>query len=106
MAGKTYYEDGNYNRLAYNTHFPWEDHDEQRGTAMQYAYCSLDPRDTRGDDVNFYLTGQKLLNNAERRLFSTSQCMFYNGVRGDVVYRQACGSLLFLRFFLCFVERF
>ncbi len=57
VPGKTYYEDRNYSKLAFNTHFPWEDHDPEGGTAMEYSYRSLDPRDTRGEDVNFYLTG-------------------------------------------------
>ena len=31
-------EDHNYNRLCYNTHFPWEDHNPEGGTAMVYAF--------------------------------------------------------------------
>jgi len=43
--GKVYYDDPNYSKLAYNTHFPWEDHNPAGGTAMEYSFRSLDPRD-------------------------------------------------------------
>jgi hypothetical protein len=90
IPGKVYYDDPNYSKLAYNTRFPWEDHDPQGGTSMEYSFRSLDPRDVRGEDVNFYLTGATLGNNPERSmLFSTSQSMAFNGVRDGVVYRQA-----------------
>jgi hypothetical protein len=89
VPGKTYYADQNYSKLAFNTHFPWEDHDPRGGTAMEYSFRSLDPRDLRGDDINFYLTGHALRNDSERNAFTTSQSMLYNGVRGDVLYRQA-----------------
>ncbi len=90
VAGKTYYEDPNYSKLAYNTHFPWEDRDPDGGTAMEYAFHSLDPRDERGDDSNFYLTGVALQDDASRAArFTTSRSMFYAGVRDGVVYRQA-----------------
>ena len=90
VPGKTYYEDRNYSKLAFNTHFPWEDHDPAGGTAMEYSYRSLDPRDARGEDVNFYLTGVAVREEAERRAtFTTSQSMVYNGVRDGVLYRQA-----------------
>jgi hypothetical protein len=90
IPGKVYYDDPNYSKLVYNTHFPWEDHDPQGGTSMEYAFRSLDPRDVRGEDVNFYLTGATLGNTSERsRLFSTSQSMVFNGVREGIIYRQA-----------------
>ena len=90
IPGKTYYDDHNYSKLVFNTHFPWEDHDPRGGTAMEYSFRSLDPRDVRGDDVNFYLTGQALRNAAEHNAaYTTSQSMLYNGVRDDVIYRQA-----------------
>jgi hypothetical protein len=90
LPGKVYYEDPNYSKLAYNTHFPWEDHDAGGGTAMEYAFRSLDPRDVRGDDVNFYLTGRRLENDATRNAaYSTAQSVLYNGVRNGVLYRQA-----------------
>jgi hypothetical protein len=90
IPGKVYYDDPNYSKLAYNTHFPWEDHDPQGGTAMEYSFRSLDPRDMRGDDVNFYLTGKTLQNDVGRnRLFTISQSMFFSGVRNGVLYRQA-----------------
>jgi len=90
IPGKVYYDDPNYSKLVYNTHFPWEDHDPQGGTSMEYSFRSLDPRDVRGEDVNFYLTGATLGNTPERsRLFSTSQNMVFNGVREGVIYRQA-----------------
>jgi hypothetical protein len=90
IPGKVYYQDPNYSKLSYNTHFPWEDHDPEGGTAMEYAFHSLDPRDQRGDDVNFYLTGHALKNDADHSaVFSTSEAMLYNGVRKGVIYRQA-----------------
>jgi hypothetical protein len=90
IPGKVYYDDPNYSKLVYNTHFPWEDHDPQGGTAMEYSYRSHDPRDTRGDDVNFYLTGKTVSNDSEKNsYFSISQSMMFNGVRKDVLYRQA-----------------
>ena len=90
LPGKVFYDDPNYSKLVYNTHFPWEDHDRQGGTSMEYSFRSLDPRDVRGEDVNFYLTGATLSNTAEQsRYFSTSQSMVFNGVREGVIYRQA-----------------
>lgn len=90
IPGKVYYDDPNYSKLVYNTHFPWEDHDPQGGTAMEYSFRSLDPRDTRGEDVNFYLTGKTVQNDADKnKQFTISQSMFFNGVRRDVLYRQA-----------------
>jgi hypothetical protein len=89
ISGKVYYDDQNYSKLAYNTHFPWEDHDPHGGTAMEYSFCSLDPRDVRGDDINFYLTGLKIENDPEKnKTFTTSQSVLFNGVLNDVVYRQ------------------
>jgi hypothetical protein len=90
IPGKVYYDDPNYSKLAYNTHFPWEDHNPQGGTSMEYSYRSLDPRDVRGDDINFYLTGLTVNNNPDKNVaYSTSQSMVYNGVRDGVIYRQA-----------------
>jgi hypothetical protein len=90
IPGKVYYDDPNYSKLAYNTHFPWEDHDPSGGTAMEYSYRSLDPRDLRGDDVNFYLTGLTVDNDTlENQKFTISQSMVFNGVIDDVLYRQA-----------------
>lgn len=89
IPGKVYYDDPNYSKLSYNTHFPWEDHNPNGGTAMEYSFRSQDPRDVRGDDVNFYLTGHKVDNDSKRNtLYTISQSMFYNGVRNDVLYRQ------------------
>ncbi len=90
VPGKTYYDDPNYSKLAYNTHFPWEDHNPEGGTAMEYAFRSLDPRDLRGDDINFYLTGKTIKNEAAAKAdYTTSKSMVYNGIRGGVLYRQA-----------------
>jgi hypothetical protein len=90
VAGKVYYDDHNYSKIAYSTHFPWEDHNPRGGTSMEYSFRSLDPRDVRGDDINFYLTGLILPNDSERNTdFTTSQSMLYNGVRDGVLYRQA-----------------
>jgi hypothetical protein len=90
IPGKVYYDDPNYSKLAYNTHFPWEDHNPAGGTAMEYSFRSWDPRDVRGDDINFYLTGLKVDNSAEKnQAFSISQSMVFNGVKNGVIYRQA-----------------
>lgn len=90
VPGKVYYDDPNYSKLVYNTHFPWEDHNPNGGTSMEYCYRSLDPRDVRGDDVNFYLTGKKIENSSDKnRSFSISQSMSFNGVENGVIYRQA-----------------
>ncbi|MFN2151833.1 MAG: DUF2264 domain-containing protein, partial [Anaerolineales bacterium] len=90
IPGKVYYDDHNYSKLTFNTHFPWEDHNPQGGTSMEYSFRSLDPRDLRGDDINFYLTGQALQNDSDKNAeFTTSQSMLYNGVHNEVIYRQA-----------------
>jgi len=90
IPGKVYYNDPNYSKLTYNTHFPWEDHNPQGGTSMEYSFRSLDPRDVRGDDINFYLTGVTIGNSPEiNEIFSTSQNMVYNGMKDGVIYRQA-----------------
>ncbi len=90
ISGKVYYDDHNYSKLAFNTHFPWEDHDPQGGTAMEYSFRSLDPRDVRGDDINFYLTGHALHNDSDRNsAYTTSQSMLFNGVHNGILYRQA-----------------
>lgn len=90
LPGKVYYDDHNYSKLAYNTHFPWEDHNPGGGTAMEYSFRSLDPRDLRGEDINFYLTGVAIKGDPDKKSwFTTSQSMNYNGVREDVFYRQA-----------------
>jgi hypothetical protein len=90
VPGKVYYDDPNYSKLTYNTHFPWEDHNPQGGTSMEYSFRSLDPRDVRGDDINFYLTGATINNSADKnQVFSTSQSMVYNGIKDGVIYKQA-----------------
>ncbi len=90
IPGKVYYNDPNYSKLVYNTHFPWEDQNTAGGTSMEYAFRSLDPRDVRGDDINFYLTGATLQNSStQNQLFSHSQNMLFNGVENGVIYRQA-----------------
>jgi hypothetical protein len=90
IPGKVYYDDPNYSKLIYNTHFPWEDHNPAGGTSMEYSFRSLDPRDVRGDDINFYLTGIAVNNSSEKNMaFTTSQNMMFNGVKNEVIYRQA-----------------
>jgi hypothetical protein len=90
IPGKVYYDDPNYSKLTYNTHFPWEDHNPAGGTSMEYSFRSLDPRDVRGDDVNFYLTGIAVGNSSEKNsAYTTSQNMMFNGVKNGVIYRQA-----------------
>jgi hypothetical protein len=90
FPGKVYYDDPNYSKLTYNTHFPWEDQDPLGGTSMEYSFRSLDPRDVRGDDINFYLTGVTVNNSSDKnKTYTTSQSMVYNGVKDGVIYRQA-----------------
>jgi len=90
IPGKVYYDDHNYSKLAFNTHFPWEDHNPGGGTSMEYSFRSLDPRDVRGDDINFYLTGLAIQNDSDKNAkFTTSQGMLYNGIHNEVLYRQA-----------------
>ena len=89
VPGKVFDDDHNYSKLSFNTHFPWEDHTPNGGTAMEYCFRSLDPRDTRGTDVNFYLTGLAVKNDPEKNAgYVTSQSILFNGVRKDVLYRQ------------------
>jgi hypothetical protein len=90
IPGKTYYDDPNYSKLVYNTHFPWEDRNPDGGSSMEYAYRSLDPRDVRGEDVNFYLTGIAVANDGSGSSgFTYAQSLLFNGVRENVIYRQA-----------------
>ena len=73
----------------FNTHFPWEDHNPQGGTSQEYSFRSLDPRDLRGVDINFYLTGRTAENAASKNgIYATSQSILFNGVRDGVLYRQ------------------
>jgi hypothetical protein len=89
ISGKVYDDDHNYSKLVFNTHFPWEDHNPQGGTSQEYSFRSLDPRDLSGVDINFYLTGRAVNNEAAKTAgFSTSQSILFNGVRDGVLYRQ------------------
>jgi len=89
ISGKVYDDDHNYSKLVFNTHFPWEDHNPQGGTSQEYSFRSLDPRDLRGVDINFYLTGRAVDNAASRNgVYATSQSILFNGVRAGVLYRQ------------------
>jgi hypothetical protein len=89
ISGKVYDDDHSYSKLVFNTHFPWEDHNPQGGTSQEYAFRSLDPRDRRGVDINFYLTGRAVDNPATKNTaYSTSQSILFNGVRDGVLYRQ------------------
>lgn len=89
IPGKVYDDDPNYSKLVFNTHFPWEDRDPQGGTAQEYTYRSLDPRDLLGADINFYLTGRALDNRAAKGAgFSGAQRVLFSGLRGGVLYRQ------------------
>ena len=89
VSGKVYDDDHNYSKLVFNTHFPWEDHNPQGGTSQEYSFRSLDPRDLRGADINFYLTGRAVDNVASKRgAYITSQSILFDGVRNGVHYRQ------------------
>jgi hypothetical protein len=89
ISGKVYDDDHNYSKLAFNTHFPWEDHNPEGGTSQEYSFRSLDPRDLSGTDINFYLTGKKVANSSAKNAdYVTSQSILFNGVRDGVLYRQ------------------
>ncbi|MGB7266970.1 MAG: DUF2264 domain-containing protein [Terracidiphilus sp.] len=89
ISGKVYDDDHNYSKLVFNTHFPWEDHNPEGGTSQEYSFRSLDPRDLRGVDINFYLTGRAVDNTASKDSgYVTSQRILFNGVRKGVLYRQ------------------
>jgi hypothetical protein len=89
ISGKVYDDDPNYSKLVFNTHFPWEDRDPLGGTAQEYTFRSLDPRDLRGLDINFYLTGRAVDNQAAKDAgFSGAQSILFNGSRDGVLYRQ------------------
>jgi hypothetical protein len=89
VSGKVYDDDHNYSKLVFNTHFPWEDHNAEGGTSQEYGFRSLDPRDLRGVDINFYLTGRAVDNAASKdAAYVTSQSTLFNGVRDGVLYRQ------------------
>ncbi len=88
-SAKVNEEDHNYNRLCYNTHFPWEDHNPAGGTAMQYCFKSLDPRDLDQRDAMFYLGLTAKAGDALKHdQFVTPQSLLYNGVVDGVLYRQ------------------
>jgi hypothetical protein len=89
ISGKVYDDDHNYSKLVFNTHFPWEDHNPKGGTSQEYSFRSGDPRDLRGADINFYLTGRTVDNRkSEHGAYTTSQSTLFNGVRDGVLYRQ------------------
>jgi len=79
----------NYSKIVFNTHFPWEDHSPHGGTSQEYSFRSLDPRDLRGADMDFYLAGRAVDNAASRDSgFSTSRSIPFNGVRKRLVPSQ------------------
>ncbi|MGE5632626.1 MAG: DUF2264 domain-containing protein [Caulobacteraceae bacterium] len=89
-AAKVNEENHNYNRLCYNTHFPWEDHNPDGGTAMEYCFRSLDPRDVENRDALFYLgLASKDASTDVGNKYVTPQSLLYNGVKNNVLYRQA-----------------
>ena len=89
VSGKVYDDDHNYSKHVCNTHFPWEDHDPDGGTSHEYSFRSLDPRDLGGADINYYLTGRAVANQASLHAsYVTSQSILFNGVRDGVLYRQ------------------
>lgn len=60
---------------------------------MEYSFRSQDPRDVRGDDVNFYLTGIAVGNSSEKSTrYTISQGTTFNGEQNGVVYRQAINA--------------
>ena len=90
VPAKVNEENHNYNRLCYNTHFPWEDHDPQGGTAMEYSFKSLDPRDVAAKDTVFYLglADSEKGDGLDGNTFSTPKAVYFNGYRDGVFYRQ------------------
>jgi len=90
VPAKVNEENHNYNRLCYNTHFPWEDHDPEGGTAMEYAFRSLDPRDVSAQDTLFYLglaDGETDVGQ-DKSFFNTPRAVYYCGYREGILYRQ------------------
>lgn len=90
VPAKVNEEDHNYNRLCYNSHFPWEAHDPDGGTAMEYCFRSMDPRDIASGDTLFYLglAEEKTDQGIDRSTFNTPKAVLYNGYRDGVLYRQ------------------
>jgi hypothetical protein len=88
IPGKVYDEDHNYNKLVFNTHFPWEDHNPDGGTSMVYSFRSLDPRDVNGMDTDFYLGLSSDKNKKINTGYSTPQSILFSGIRNNVLYRQ------------------
>ena len=89
ISGKVYYDDPYYSKLAFSTDFPLEDTDPMGGTSMHYNFRSLDPRDLRGDDINVYLTGQKVEFDPNQVVkYTAPESIIYNGIRDEVIYRQ------------------
>lgn len=90
IPAKVNEENDNYNRLCYNTHFPWEDHNPEGGTAMEYSFKSLDPRDMSSKDTLFYLglAEGEIDEGLDKNLFSTPKAVYFNGYRDGVIYRQ------------------
>lgn len=88
IPAKVNEENHNYNRLSYNTHFPWEDHGPEGITAMEYCFQSKDPRDVTGRDSVFYLGLAQDQTDSDFTRFVTPQAVLYNGYRGNVLYRQ------------------
>lgn len=87
VPAKVNEEDHNYNRLRYNTHFPWEKFDPDGCTAMAYQFDSLDPRDVQGRDATFYL-GLPDGTGKARAGCATPQAILFCGFRDGVLYRQ------------------
>lgn len=90
VPAKVNEENHNYNRLCYNTHFPWEDHDPEGGTAMEYSFKSLDPRDMAYKDTIFYLglADGETDEGLNKSAFNTPRAVYFNGYRDGVLYRQ------------------
>ncbi len=71
-AGKVEYPDQNYNKLCYNTHFPWEDEDLDNVSAMQYIL----KRKTKDENDNISWKA------------ASPARIYYVGIRNSVIYRQ------------------
>lgn len=75
-TGKVASSDQNYNKLCYNTHFPWEDEDLNKASAMQYILKTKQDSTTDVSNVQPNLKGCSPVK------------IYYIGVNKGVIYRQ------------------
>jgi hypothetical protein len=74
-TGKVLEPNPNYNRICYNSHFPWEADDRETATAMSYSYRNCQPNTGSGAPV--HMDG-----------FYPPSTIYFIGERNRVLYRQ------------------